>query len=97
MGERLKLVVTDRYDMLPLFPAVAEKRRIVAGQDYYGDAVPELRQDLLNESCVGLMEADINGSKQPVTRRTFPRFDQLPLRVWVRKLQGVTMKFMPSL
>ena len=89
MGERLKLVVTGRYDLLVLFPAIAEERRIVAGEDYYGDAVPEVFQELLNESCVGLVEADVNGSKRPVTRRKLPRFGELAPRNWVRKLHGI--------
>lgn len=89
MGERLKLVVTGRYDLLALFLAIAEERRIVAGQDYYWDALPEVFQELLNETCVGLVEADVNGSKRPVTRRKFPRFLELALRNWVRKPHGI--------
>ena len=52
VGERLELMVADWYDLLALFPAVAEQRRIVADQDNHGDAVAELRQHLLDEPCV---------------------------------------------
>ena len=67
MGERLELVVASWYDLLALFPAVAEERRIVADQDNHGDALAELRQDLLDEPRVGLVEADVNGGKRRVT------------------------------
>ena len=88
MGERLELVVASWYDLLALFPAVAEERRIVADQDNHGDALAELRQDLLDEPRVGLMEADVKGGKRPVTRREVPRFGELALRAWVRELHG---------
>jgi hypothetical protein len=48
VGERLELVVTGWDDLLALFPAVGEQRRIVADQDNHGDALAELRQDLLD-------------------------------------------------
>ena len=71
VGERLELVIAGWYDLLALFPAVAEERRIVADQDNHGDALAELRQNLLDEPRVGLVEADVNGGKQPVMRREF--------------------------
>ena len=74
--------------MLALFPAVAEERRIVADQDNHGDAVAELRQDLLDKPRVSFVEADVNGGKRPVTRREIPRFGKFALRVWVRELHG---------
>ena len=83
MGERLELVVASWYDLLALFPAVAEERRIVADHDNHGDALAELRQDLLDEPRVGFVEADVNGGKRPVTRREVPRFGELALRAWV--------------
>ena len=55
--------------MLALFPAVAEQRRIVADQDNHGHAVAELRQDLLDEPRVDLVEANVDLGKRPVTRR----------------------------
>src|SRR5882757_5021826 len=57
VGERLELMVADWYDLLALFPAVAEQRRIVADQDNHGDVVAKLRQDLLDEPRVDLVEA----------------------------------------
>jgi hypothetical protein len=89
MGKCLELVVAGWYDLLALFPAVAEERRIVADQDNYRDAVAELRQDLLDEPRVALVEADVSGGKRFVTRREIPRFGYLALRVWVRELHGV--------
>ena len=89
MGERLELVVASWYDLLALFPAVAEERRIVADQDNHWDALAELRQDLLDEPRVGLVEADVKGGKRPVTRWEVPRFGELALRAWVRELHGV--------
>ena len=88
VGERLELVVAGWYDLFALFPAVAEERRIVADQDNHGDALAELRKNLLDEPRVGLMEADVKGGKRPVTRREFPRFGELALRAWVRELHG---------
>ena len=88
VGERLELVVASWYDLLALFPAVAEERRIVADHDNHGDALAELRKDLFDEPRVGLMEADVKGGKRPVNRREFSRFGELSLRAWVRKLHG---------
>jgi hypothetical protein len=88
MGESLELVVASWYDLLALFPAVAEERRIVADQDNHWDALAELHKDLLDEPRVGLMEADVKGGKRPATRRKFPRFGELALRAWVRELHG---------
>jgi hypothetical protein len=85
VGERLELVVAGWYDLLTLFPAVAEERRIVADQNNHGDAVAELRQDLLDEPRVDLVEANVDLGKRPVTRRKVPCFGELALRVWVRK------------
>ena len=72
VGERLELVVAGWYDLLALFPAVAEERRIVADQDNHGDAVAELRQDLLDEPRVGLVEANVDRGKRPVTAAEGP-------------------------
>src|SRR4029077_15686180 len=77
MGERLKLVVASWYDLLALFPAVAEERRIVADPDNHWDAPPQLRQDLLDKPRVGPVEADVNGGKRCVLRREVPRFGEL--------------------
>jgi hypothetical protein len=88
MGERLELVVAGRDDALALFPAVAEERRIIADQDNHRDALSELGQDLFDEPRVGLMEADVDSSKRFVKRREIPRFGELALRVWIRKLHG---------
>jgi hypothetical protein len=60
MRERFELVVTGWYDLFPLFPAIGKKNRIVPDQYNHGNAVAELRQDLLDEPRVGLMEADVN-------------------------------------
>ena len=81
VGERLELMVADWYDLLALFPAVAEQRRIVADQNNHGDAVAELRQDLLDEPRVGLVEANVDRGKRPITRRKVPCFGELALRV----------------
>ena len=64
MGERLELLIASRYDLLALCPAFEEERRIIAGQDNHGALSPELRQDLLDEQRVGLMEADVHSSKR---------------------------------
>ena len=88
MGERLELVIAGRYDLLALCPAFEEERRIIAGQDNHGDAFAALRQDLLDEPRVGLMEADVHSSKRFVTWREVTRFGELALRVWVRGLHG---------
>jgi hypothetical protein len=88
VGERLELVIAGSYDLLALLPAVAEERRIVADQDNHGDALAELRQNLLDQPRVGHVEADINGGKRLVTRREFTRFGELALRVRVRELHG---------
>jgi hypothetical protein len=88
VSERLELVILDWYDLLALFPAVAEERRIVADQDNHGDAVAELRQDLLDKPRVSFVEADVNGGKRPVTRREVPCFGEFALCVWVRELHG---------
>ena len=88
VGERLELVILGWYDLLVLFPAVAEERRIVADHDNHGNALAELRKDLFDEPRVGLMEADVKGGKRPVNRREFSRFGELSLRAWVRKLHG---------
>ena len=61
MGERLELVVAGWYNLLTLFPAVAEERCIVADQNNHRDAIAELRQNLLDEPRVGHVEADVNG------------------------------------
>jgi hypothetical protein len=84
--ERLELMVRGWYDLLALFPAVAQERRIVANHDNHGDALPELRQDLFDQSRIGLVKAEVNGGKCPVRRREFPRFGELALRVWIREL-----------
>ena len=91
VGERLELVVTGWYDVLALFSAIGEERRIVAYQDNHRDAVAELRQNLLDEPRIGHVEADINGGKRLVTRREFTRFGELALRVRVRELHRVLM------
>ena len=91
VGERLELVVAGWYDLITLFPAVAEERRIVADQDHHGDAVTELREDLLDEPRVGLVEANIDRGKRPVARRKVPCFAELAPRIWVRPLQAVLM------
>jgi hypothetical protein len=99
VGERLELVVAGCYDLLALFPAVGEERRIVADQDNHGDALAKLRQDLLDEPRVGLVEADINCGKRFVTRPELAPFGELALSIWVRPLQAVLMlhpKFTPS-
>ncbi len=77
VGERLEFVVAGWYDLLTLFPAAAEKRRIVADQDNDGDVVSELRQDLLDEPRVDLVEANVDLGKRPVTRRKVPCFGEL--------------------
>src|ERR1700748_1241732 len=74
MGERLELVVAGWYDFGVLFPAVVKERRIVAAQNAHGDAVTELRQDLIEEPRVGPVEADIEGGKRLALRREVPRF-----------------------
>jgi hypothetical protein len=43
MGERLELVVGGWYDLLALFTAIAEQRRIIADQDNHSDALVELQ------------------------------------------------------
>ena len=91
VGERLELVVASWYDLLALFPAVAEERRIVADQNNHGNAVAELDQDLLDEPRIDLVEANVDLAKRPVTRRKVPRFGELTLRVWVRQFQGILM------
>jgi hypothetical protein len=68
VGERLELMVAGWYDLLTLFPAVAEERCFVADQNNHGNAIAKLRQDLLDEPRVGLVEADINCGKRFVTR-----------------------------
>jgi hypothetical protein len=88
MGERLELMVASWYDLLALFPAVAEERRIVADHDNHGDALAEFRQDLLDEPRVGFVEGNVNGGKRCVLRREVPRFGELALRAWVRELHG---------
>jgi hypothetical protein len=45
-----------------------------------------LRQDLLDEPRVGLVEAAVKGGKRLVTRWEVPRFGELALRAWVREL-----------
>ena len=82
-------MVAGWYDLLTLFPAAAEKRRIVADQDNHGDVVAELRQDLLDEPRVDLVEANVDLCKRPVTRRKVPCFGELALRVWVREFHRV--------
>jgi hypothetical protein len=57
------------YDLLALFAAVAEERRVVANQNKHRDGVAELRQDLLDEPRVGFMETDVNCGKRFVRRR----------------------------
>ncbi|MFL6598100.1 MAG: hypothetical protein ACJ8KF_09100 [Chthoniobacterales bacterium] len=91
VGERLELVVAGWYDLLTLFRTIAEERCIVAHQDNGGDAPAELREDLLDEPCIRLMEGDVDGGKRFVTRRELPPFGEFALRIWVRQLQGVLM------
>src|SRR5207342_3674716 len=88
VSERLEFVVTGWYYLFALFPAVGKERRIVADQDNHGDAVAQLRQDLLDKPRVGHVEADVNGGKRPVTRWEVPRFGELALRAWVRERHG---------
>ena len=87
-GECLEFVVTGWNDLFALFPAVTEERRIVADQYNHWDALAELRKNLLDEPRVGLVEADVKGSKRPVLRREVPRLGELSLRVWVRERHG---------
>jgi hypothetical protein len=68
VAERLELVVVRWYDLLTVFPAVAEERRIITDQNNHRDPVAELRQDLLDEPRVGLMETDVNCGKRFITR-----------------------------
>ena len=89
VGERLELVVASWYDLLALFPAVAEERRIVADQNNHGNAVAELCQDLLDEPRVSRVETDVDLAKRPVTRRKVSCFGELALRIWVREFQGI--------
>jgi len=91
IGERLELVIAGWYHLLALFRAIAEERRIVRDQNNHGNAVAKLRQDLLDEPCVRLMEGDIDGRKRFVTRRELPPFGEFALRIWVRQLQRVLM------
>jgi len=86
MGKRLELVVTGWYNLLTLFPVVAEERRIVANHHDHRDAIAELCQNLFDEPSVGHVEAHVNGRKRTVTRQEFQRFGQFTLRVWIRKL-----------
>jgi hypothetical protein len=85
VAERFEVVVAGWYDLLTLFPAVEQKRRIVADQDNHGDTFAELRQNLLDEARVGLVEANVDLGKRPVPRKKVPCFGELALRVWVRK------------
>ena len=57
-------------------------------QDNYGDAIAQLRKNLLDKPRVRHVEADVNGGKRPVTRWEVPRFGELALRVWVRERHG---------
>ena len=86
-----ELVVAGWYDLLTLFRTIAEQRCIVAHQDNDGDALAELRQDLLDEPRVGLVKADVDAGKRFATRRELPPFGEFALRIWVRQLQGVLM------
>src|SRR5215831_5914143 len=92
MGERLELVVAGSDDLFTLFPAVAEECCIVANQNNRGNAVAELRQNLLDDPGVGLVEADVNCRKRFITRREVACRSELALRVWVRQLHGVLMR-----
>ena len=83
-------MVTSGYHLLALFPAVAEERRIVADQDNHGNTLAELCQDLLDEPRVGLVEAEVNRRKRPVTWWEVPRFGELALRAWVRELHEIS-------
>ena len=69
MAERLELMISGGDDLLTLFPAIAEERCIVADQNDHGNTVAELRQDLLNESRIGLVETEVNCGKRFVARR----------------------------
>jgi hypothetical protein len=89
VGERLELMVAGWYDLRTLFPAGAEERCIVADQNNHGNAIAKLRQDLLDEPRVGLVEADINCGKRFVTRPELAPFGELALSIWVRPLQAV--------
>jgi len=77
VGERLELVVAGWYDLLTLFRTIAEQRCIVAHQDNDGDALAELRQDLLDEPRVGLVKADVDAGKRFATRRELPPFGEV--------------------
>ena len=91
VGERFELVVAGCYHLLTPFTAVAEQRCIIAHQNNHRDAVAELREDLLDEPRVRLMESDVDAGKRFVTRRELPPFGEFALRIWVRQLQGVLM------
>jgi len=88
MRERLELVITNWYHLLAFFIAVAQKRCIVADQNNHGNIVAELHQDLLDDTCVGLVEADVNGGKQTVMRREFTRFGKFALRIRIRAVHA---------
>ena len=79
-------MISGGDDLLTLFPAIAEKRCIVADENNHGNTVAELRQDLLDEPCVDLMEARVNCGKRFVARRDILRLGELALCIWVREL-----------
>ena len=89
VSEGLEIVVMGWYDTFALFAAVRKEHCIIAGQDNHRDAITELRQDLLDETCIGQVETDINGGKWPVTRWKIPRFGEFPLCNWIRKLHSL--------
>ena len=84
MRERLELVITNWYHLLAFFIAVAQKRCIVADQNNHGNIVAELHHDLLDDTRIGLMEADVNSGKQTLMRRQSMRFGKFALRIRIR-------------
>src|SRR5215469_1226769 len=79
-------MVTRRYDLLTLFPARAEERRIVADQHKDRNAIAELCQDLLDQARVALVKAGVKGGKRLVRRSEVPCRVELALRIWIREL-----------
>ena len=89
MSERLKLVVPGWYDLLALFAAVAQERCIVSDQNNHGHFVAKLRQNLLDQSRIGLVEGDVDAGERFVRRREIPCRGELALCIWVRQFQTV--------